>query len=136
VFRSLTLLAVTKCEQTGIAFGEAALAWLAPRTGEVCDAVLRGDPAAAADAVDAWLQATEAATSGPLRDERDPRILGLLDLLLRRGATMDRPGTSADAAGTLLDALSWTGSPVRRSRIEGALRAWADAAPPAELLAP
>lgn len=106
------------------AFGEAALAWLGPRTGEVCDAVLGGDPASAADAVDAWLQATEAATSGPLRDERDPRVLSLLDLLLRRGAPMDRPGTSADAAGTLLDALSWTGSPLRRSRIEGALRAW------------
>jgi hypothetical protein len=123
---SAGLLAALEHPGTGpaLAFGEAALAWLAPRTGEVCDAVLRGDPAAAADAVDAWLQATEAATTGALRDERDPRILGLLDLLLRRGATMDRPGTSADAAGTLLDALSWTGSPVRRSRIEGALRAW------------
>jgi hypothetical protein len=80
------------------AFAEAALEWLAPRTAGVADATLAGDPAAAADAVDAWLQATEGATSsGTLRDDRDARVASLLDILLRRNAPMDRPGTVADA---------------------------------------
>lgn len=109
----------------GLAFGEAALQWLAPRTAWACDAVLAGDPARAADAVDAWLQATMAATeSGPLRAEREPRVAALVDLMLRRGAALERPGVAADAAGTLLDALGWTAEPARRARIAGAFRAW------------
>ena len=108
-----------------LAFGEAALDWLAPRTKAACDSVFAGDPARAADMVDSWLQATEAATSsGPLREERDARIMALLEMMLRRGAPLDRPGVSADAAGTLLDALAWTGDPVRRGRISASFRVW------------
>ena len=107
------------------AFAEAALEWLAPRTAGVADATLAGDPAAAADAVDAWLQATEGATSsGTLRDDRDARVASLLDILLRRNAPMDRPGTVADAAGTLLDSLGWTADAARRSKLAGTFRAW------------
>lgn len=107
------------------AFAEGALAALGPRGAEAADVVLAGDPAAAADAVDAWLQATEGATAAPaLRMERDVRVLAFLDRLLRRDAPMGRPGTSADAAGTLLDALGWTGDAARRAGIEASLRAW------------
>ncbi|RLS47203.1 MAG: hypothetical protein DWH86_00855 [Planctomycetota bacterium] len=108
-----------------LAFGEAALDWLVPRTKAACDAVFAGDPARASDVVDSWLQATEAATSsGPLRDERDARIMSLIDMMLRRGAPLERPGISADTAGTLLDALAWTGDPARRGRISSAFRVW------------
>ena len=108
-----------------LAFAEAALEWLAPRTADVADATLAGDPAAAADAVDAWLQATEGATSsGTLRDDRDARVASLLDILLRRNAPMGRPGTAADAAGTLLDSLGWTADAARRSKLAGTFRAW------------
>lgn len=107
------------------AFAEGALAALGPRGAEAADVVLAGDPAAAADAVDAWLQATEGATAAAsLRTERDVRVLAFLDRLLRRDAPMGRPGTSADAAGTLLDALGWTGDAARRAGIEASLRAW------------
>ena len=107
------------------AFAEAALEWLAPRTAAVADATLAGDPAVAADAVDAWLQANEGATSsGTLRDDRDARVASLLDILLRRNAPMDRPGTAADAAGTLLDSLGWTADAARRSKLAGTFRAW------------
>ena len=108
-----------------LAFGEAALDWLVPRTKAACDAVFSGNPTQAADVVDAWLQATEAATSaGPLRDERDTRIMSLIDMMLRRTAPFERPGVSADTAGTLLDALAWTGEPARRSRIAATFRTW------------
>lgn len=107
------------------AFGEGALAALSHRGAEIADIVLAGEPAAAADAVDAWLQATEAATApASLRTERDARVLGVLDRLVRRGAPMDHPGTSADTAGTLLDSLGWTAGPTRRAGIDASFRTW------------
>lgn len=124
-FAGLSVVLGTPGADPVAAFSEGALAALAPRGPETADVVIAGEPAAAADAVDAWLQATEAATSPTvLRGERDNRILSLLDRLVRRDAPMSRPGTSADAAGTLLDALGWTGDAARRAGIEASLRAW------------
>jgi hypothetical protein len=106
------------------AFDASAAQWLASRTATVAGAVLGGDPPRAADAVDAWLRAVQAldAADGPaLADER---VLAMLGELLRRGAPIDRPGVSADAAGTLLAALPWDGSRVRRDRVAAEFRAW------------
>ena len=108
-------------------FAPAALASLAPRLPTVADAILSAAPGAAADMVDAWVVAIEAVTSGDGRvggAERDARILALIDVLLRRAAPLERPGTPADAAGTLLDSLGWTASPGRRKAIAAAFRGW------------
>jgi hypothetical protein len=108
-------------------FAPAALGSLAPRMPAVADAILSAAPGAAADTVDAWIVAIEAATSGDGRvggAERDARILALIEVLLRRSAPLGRPGTPADAAGTLLDALGWTASSPRRRAIAAAFRGW------------
>jgi hypothetical protein len=108
-------------------FAPAALASLATRLPTVADAILAAAPGAAADMVDAWIVAIEAATSGDGRvggAERDARILALIEVLLRRAAPLERPGTPADAAGTLLDSLGWTASPARRKAIAAAFRGW------------
>ena len=102
-------------------FTEAAGRWLGERAPSVADAVLSGSPSVAADAVDAWLTAAEGALAGAAVDAR---VLALLDVLLRRGAPFERPGVSADAGGTLLDALSWTGPTPARTAVASAFETW------------
>jgi hypothetical protein len=103
------------------AFTEAIGRWLGDRAPSVADAVLSGSPSVAADAVDAWLTAAEGALAG---EAVDARVLAILDMLLRRGAPFERPGVSADAGGTLLDALGWTGPAPARAAIAMAFEAW------------
>jgi hypothetical protein len=103
------------------AFGEASLAWLGLRTPGVAAAVLAGDPAVAADSLDAWLRAIAAAgATDATRGSRDERVLGMIDVLVRRGAAMDCPGTAADAAGSLVDSLA----DADRGRIGTAFARW------------
>lgn len=107
------------------AFGEAALAWLDPRGAALLEAIGSGDPATVADLLDAWIRATaEAGAPAPLHPARDARLLAVLDGMVRRGAPMDRPGTAADAAGSLLDALPWGGTADDRARIANAFAGW------------
>ena len=124
------ILASLEGQSTGTcaaSFAPAALGSLAPRMPAVADAILSATPGIAADTVDAWIVAIEAATSGDGRvsgTERDTRILALIEVLLRRSAPLARPGTPADAVGTLLDALGWTASTPRRRAIASAFRGW------------
>jgi hypothetical protein len=106
------------------AFGGAAAQWLSSRVAAVADAVLAGDPPVAADAVNAWLRAVLAAGTGRDAAAADGQLLALLGELLRRAAPMDRPGVSADAAGSLLAALAWSGGRAERDRVAGAFRGW------------
>ncbi|MFM8874219.1 MAG: hypothetical protein ACKOJI_12910, partial [Phycisphaerales bacterium] len=82
-------------------FAPAALASLSPRLPAVADAILTAAPGAAADMVDAWIVAIEAATAGDGRvggAERDARILALIEVLLRRASTARATRTHCSTA--------------------------------------
>jgi hypothetical protein len=55
---------------------------------------------------------------------RDGALLAGLDAMLRSNGALDRPGTPAAAAGTLLDAVPWTAGHARRDRVVEAWKQW------------
>ena len=107
------------------AFGAGALRSLAARGTTVGGVIVAGDPAGAEDAVETWLLAiTQTVRCGVPRPAVDDQLLALLETLLRRGAPLDRPGTAADAAGAVVDALLADAGPTEVQRVASAFAAW------------
>jgi hypothetical protein len=109
-------------------FAQGALTWLALRAPAVADSAARSDPGLAADLCESWLAALDSAAalsgSEPHLLARDAAVQRALDALLKSNAPLDRSGTPADAAGTLLDSLPWSGPSARRQRLAEALGTW------------
>ncbi|MFO0783986.1 MAG: hypothetical protein U0636_09920 [Phycisphaerales bacterium] len=108
------------------AFAEGALGWLGPKAPAVAKACTAWAAAAAGDLVTGWLAALDAAAERGEEAQlaRDAAVVQALDALLRGNAIMDRPGSVANAAGAMLEALPWSGGAARRARLAEAWTAW------------
>ena len=108
------------------AFAEGALGWLGPKAPVVAKACTAWSAGAAADLATGWLAALDAAAERGEEAQlaRDAAVVQALDAMLRGNAIMDRPGSAADAAGAMLDALPWAADVARRARLSEAWTAW------------
>jgi hypothetical protein len=123
-----SLLQGASSDGPSASFGMGALDWLGARTDQLAALPARGDPARTADLYDGWVAAASAALQLEATDGLaawyDSAVLRAVEALLRTGAALDRPGTPAEALGTLLDAVPWAGSRSQRDRVAEAWKAW------------
>lgn len=123
-----SLLQGASSDGPSASFGMGALDWLGARTDQLAALPLRGDAARTADLYDGWVAAANAALQLSAADGLaawyDSAVLRAVEALLRSGAALDRPGTPAEALGTLLDAVPWAGSRAQRDRVAEAWKAW------------